>query len=265
MKYRNADSIFLMCLITFAYKKHPKYNLILAGNRDEFYERPTRKAKFWTDENYPDILAGKDLEAGGTWLGVHKDGRWGALTNYRDPSIQKEDPPSRGELVLDYLKSKKSGMDYLQEVTLKAEEYNGFNLLLWDSQGFYHYSNQNKRVTNISGGIHGISNALLDTPWPKLTSANRQLEHIISQESFDKEQLFELLADDTKAPEEQLPVTGIPKDLEKAVSSIFIKTENYGSRCSTVLLIDKEGNIDFTERRFEPGSTEIKGEQYFSI
>ncbi|MEX0724415.1 MAG: NRDE family protein [Gracilimonas sp.] len=254
-----------MCLITFAYKDHPKYNLILAGNRDEFYGRPTRKAQFWTEEDHPNILAGKDLEGGGTWLGVHKDGRWGALTNYRDPKIEKEDPPSRGELVLDYLSSGKSAMDYLQEVTQKADKYNGFNLLLWDTKGFYHYSNQNKRVTNISDGIHGISNALLDTPWPKLTSANRQLKTITDQNEIDKEQLFELLKDETKASEDELPVTGIPRDLEKAVSSIFIKTENYGSRCSTVLLIDKKGNVDFTERSYEPGTTKLRSEKHFQI
>lgn len=252
-----------MCLITFAYQNHPKYNLILAGNRDEFYGRPTRKAQFWSEEGYPDILAGKDLKGGGTWLGVHKDGRWGTLTNYRDPSIQKEDPPTRGELVTDYLKSGRSAMDYLQDVTQKADEYNGFNLLLWDTKGFYHYSNQSKKVINISHGIHGISNALLDTPWPKLTSANRQLAEVIQEEEISKEKLFELLKDETKAAEEHLPVTGIPKDLEKAVSSIFIKTENYGSRCSTVLLIDKEGNIDFTERSYEPGTTKLKSEQHF--
>jgi uncharacterized protein with NRDE domain len=254
-----------MCLITFTYKGHPKYNLILAGNRDEFYGRPARKAQFWTEEGHPNILAGKDLKGGGTWLGLHKDGRWGALTNYRDPKIQKEDPPSRGELILDYLNSGKSAMDYLQQITQKADEYNGFNLLLWDAKGFYHYSNQNKRVSNISDGIHGISNALLDTPWPKLTSANRQLKDITDQSKIDKEKLFELLKDETKASEDKLPVTGIPRDLEKAVSSIFIKTENYGSRCSTILLIDREGNIDFTERSYEPGTTKLKSEQHFQI
>ncbi|MDR9417990.1 NRDE family protein [Gracilimonas sp.] len=254
-----------MCLIAFAYKEHPKYSLILAGNRDEFYERPTRKAQFWNKGGYPEILAGKDLEGGGTWLGVHKDGRWGTLTNYRDTSITRENPPTRGELVLDYLKNSKNGMDYLQEVSKKAQQYNGFNLLLWDSKGFYHYSNQNKKVTNIEPGIHGISNALLDTKWPKVERAKDKLAEIISANHFKKEQLFELLLDETKANEEELPVTGIPKDLEKAVSSIFIKTENYGSRCSTVLLIDKEGNIDFTERSYEPGTTKLSSEQHFRI
>lgn len=254
-----------MCLITFAYNSHSEYSLILAGNRDEFYNRPTRNAQFWNAEGCPDILAGKDLKAGGTWLGVHKDGRWGAVTNYRDPSIQKEDPPSRGELVLDYLKSKKTAMDYLEVITKKASEYNGFNLLLWDNKGFYHYSNQNKKVTGIKPGIHGISNALLDTHWPKLISANQQLQDIIAQENIEKEKLFELLKDETKASDEELPVTGIPRHLEKAVSSVFIRTENYGSRCSTILLIDKKGNIDFTERNFEPGSTSVTKEQHFSL
>jgi uncharacterized protein with NRDE domain len=254
-----------MCLITFAYKSHPKYSLILAGNRDEFYGRPTRKATFWRDENHPEILAGKDLEAGGTWLGVHKDGRWAALTNYRDPSIQKEDPPSRGALVLDYLKYNQTAMEYLDEIAPVAGEYNGFNLLLWDAKNFYHYCNHSKKVTIIKEGIHGLSNALLDTPWPKLTSANQQLEKIVQADNLNKERLFELLSDDTLADEGELPVTGISKELEKAISSIFIKTDRYGSRCSTLLLIDKEGGIDFTERSFEPGTATIKTEQHFYI
>lgn len=254
-----------MCLITFAYKKHPKYELILAGNRDEFYGRPTRAARFWTDEGHPDILAGKDLEAGGTWLGIHKDGRWGALTNYRDPTVIKEDPPSRGELVINYLTSDSSAIEYLQSLSSSAQDYNGFNLLLWDSGHFYHFSNQSKRMTIIEPGIHGISNALLDTSWPKLNKANNKMEDLISSENINKDELFDLLMDQTKAEDEDLPVTGIPRDLEKAISPIFIKTENYGTRCSTLLLIDKNGNVDFTERIFKPGTTEIDSENHFSF
>lgn len=254
-----------MCLITFAYKSHPKYTLILAGNRDEFYDRPTRKAKFWTPEGHPEILAGKDLEAGGTWLGVHKDGRWAALTNYRDPKIQKQNPPSRGELVLNYLKSDISAINYLHKLSETADEYNGFNLLLWDNKDFLHYSNKNKNLTAIDRGIHGLSNALLDTPWPKLSSANQELESITEDESFKKEELFDLLNNDTRANEDELPVTGIPKELEKAVSSIFIDTDHYGTRSSTLLLIDKQGNIDFTERTFDPETSEIISEQHFLV
>jgi uncharacterized protein with NRDE domain len=177
----------------------------------------------------------------------------------------KKDPPSRGELVLDYLKREKSAMNYLGDISKKAGKYNGFNLLLWDDAGFYHYSNQNKKVTRIDTGIHGLSNALLNTSWPKLDSAKSQLEQVIKKEEFNKEELFEILLDERKAEEDDLPVTGIPKDLEKAVSSIFIKTESYGSRCSTVLLIDKEGKIDFTERRFKQGTSEVVGEQHFEF
>lgn len=254
-----------MCLITFAYKKHPKYELILAGNRDEFYDRPTRSAQFWEDEGYPGILAGKDLKAGGTWLGIHKDGRWGALTNYRDPTIVKKDPPSRGELVIDYLTSENSAIEYLQDLSSSAQEYNGFNLLLWDSGHFYHFSNQSKRMTAINPGVHGISNALLDTPWPKLNSANNKMNELISSEDIEKEALFELLLDQSKAEDENLPVTGIPRDLEKAISSIFIKTEHYGTRCSTLLLIDKNGKVDFTERSYKPGSITVKDEQHYQL
>lgn len=254
-----------MCLITFAYKKHPKYELILAGNRDEFYDRPTRSARFWKEEGQSDLLAGKDLKAGGTWLGINKDGRWGALTNYRDPTIIKKDPPSRGELVTDYLTSDNSAIEYLQDLSTTAQNYNGFNLLLWDSGHFYHFSNQSKRMTTIEPGIHGISNALLDTSWPKLNRANNKLEELISSENIEKEKLFDLLQDQTKAADDDLPVTGIPRDLEKAISSIFIKTESYGTRCSTILLIDKNGNVEFTERTFKPGSSDIYTESHFSF
>jgi len=254
-----------MCLITFAYQFHPKYTLILAGNRDEFYARPTREAQFWGTEGEPDILAGKDLEAGGTWLGVHQDGRWGALTNYRDFNIQKQDPPSRGELVLDYLKSKDGGEEYLKKLLPTADSYNGFNLLLGDENGLYHLLNQEKEIHSIEPGVHGLSNASLNTPWTKVVRAKEGLSKIIDQPDFEKEALFKLLLDEDKAPEEALPATGLSNEMEKAVSSIFIKTENYGSRCSTLLLIDKDGNIDFTERRYTPETTNVKGEKHFSF
>ena len=254
-----------MCLITFAYKVHPRYDLILAGNRDEFYARPTRKAQFWTEEGQPEILAGKDLTGEGTWLGVHKDGRWGALTNYRDMEAVKEDPPTRGELVMNYLKSDQTALQYLNSIKPDAQKYNGFNLLLGDAEGLYHMLNEEGTINPVEPGIHGLSNASLDTPWMKLTKAKKELGEIISDKDLNKEVLFDLLLDEQKAPEQELPSTGLEPEMEKAVSSIFIKTENYGSRCSTLLLIDKAGNIDFTERRFIPGTTNIKGEQHFNF
>lgn len=254
-----------MCLIVFAYKVHPDYPLILATNRDEFYARPSREADFWTNENLPYLLAGKDMKAGGTWMGLHKDGRWGAVTNYRDPSIQKTNPPSRGELVLQYLRQQEYAMEFLQQVTKKAEDYSGFNMLLWDETDFVHYSNQSKVVNRIKPGIHGLSNALLNTGWPKVQLAKNELDSIIQKKEIPRERLFELLLNEQKAPDDKLPVTGIPRHLEKAVSSVFIQTEQYGTRSSSVLLVDNNGQIDFTERAFKPGTKEVETEKRFQL
>ncbi|SMO92707.1 NRDE family protein [Gracilimonas mengyeensis] len=254
-----------MCLITFANNAHPKYQLVFAGNRDEFYERPTRKAQFWTEEGHPNILAGKDIQGGGTWLGVHKDGRWATLTNYRDLSDIKEDAPTRGDLPLEFLKNSRSAVDYLDELKQTAHQYNGFNLLLSDESGIFHFSNQDNKITEVAPGVHGLSNALLDTSWPKTERAKAGLTKVLQHEEMDKEALFSLLTDEMKAPDSELPETGLSQKMERLVSSIFIKSEDYGTRCSTVFLIDRDGNIDFTERTFEPGSTSVKEEQHFSF
>ncbi len=254
-----------MCLITFAYNNHPKYRLILAANRDEFYGRPTRKAQYWTEEGHDDILGGKDLEAGGTWMGITKNGKWAALTNYRDPNWKIENPPSRGELVLNYLLNGDTAKVYLDTLNKRADEYIGYNILLGDKEGITHFSNFDKSPKSISAGLHGVSNALLDTPWPKLELAKSSLQNLITNHDIDKNKLFDFLNDDTQAPDDQLPDTGIPYKWEKAISSLFIKTENYGTRCSTILLIDHSGNIEFTERRFIPSSHDILEENTYSI
>lgn len=254
-----------MCLITFAYKVHPRYRLILAANRDEFYERPTRKAQFWAEEKQPRLLAGKDLEAGGTWMGINTLGKWGALTNYRDPSWTRDNPPSRGELVLDFLKNKNSPKAQLHDLKEKANIYNGFNLLLGDSRDILHYSNVNNTIAEIKAGIHGVSNALLDTSWPKLNQAKENLSNVINNKNFKVEKLFELLKNEHKPTEEELPNTGIPKEWEKAVSSVFIKTESYGTRCSTLLLIDNTDKATFIERRYDPRSSLILEENNFQF
>ncbi len=245
-----------MCLIAFSFNDHPKYKLVLAANRDEFYKRPTRNAQFWNEEGLPNILAGKDLEGKGTWMGVHKDGRWAALTNFRDPSSIKKNAPSRGELVIDYLSEERNATDYIREIGDKASVYNGFNLLLGDALGVYHFSNQNYTIREISPGIHGVSNALLDTPWPKLEEAKKGLKDAMNKTSFQAEELFQLLLNDKKADDQNLPQTGIPYKWEKAVSSVFIATDNYGTRCSTILLIDRNNNIEFVERSYKPGNPE---------
>jgi uncharacterized protein with NRDE domain len=254
-----------MCLIAFSYKTHPIYKLILIANRDEFYSRPTRKAQFWTDEGEPNIVAGKDLKANGTWMGIHRFGRWGALTNYRDLNNIKENAPSRGSLVLDYLKQEEQPLKHLNELKHDANQYNGFNLLIGNKDKLLHYSNESDVITEIEPGIHGVSNALLNTSWPKLDKAKIKLERVISQEDIDKEELFEILKNSEKAPDHKLPSTGMSKELEKAVSSIFIRTENYGTLCSSILLVDYEGNADFTERRYNPNTSEIIDENTFKL
>ncbi|HEX6982914.1 MAG TPA: NRDE family protein [Balneolaceae bacterium] len=244
-----------MCLLVFSYKQHPAYDLIIAANRDESYSRPTRAAQFWDD--FPEVLAGKDLKAGGTWMGVTKEGAFSAITNFRDSRLQKENPPSRGHLVLDYLKHPVDSNTYLKEVDGKADQYLGFNLLAGTVNQLGYYSNQQKKIRQLEPGLYGLSNHLLDTPWPKVVTAKKSLEKAVRNESISEQALFELLANERQASETDLPDTGIPKELEKVVSPIFIKSGRYGTRCSTILLIDKNGKVVFEERRFKAGTLEI--------
>lgn len=252
-----------MCLITFSYKQHPDYDLIFAANRDENYSRPARPAQFW--ENHPDILAGKDLKAGGTWMGITKRGAFAALTNYRDPEIKKENPPSRGHLVLDYLKNDGDPVDYLKKLAQKADQYKGFSILAGTIDKLAYYTNQENNVQLLERGLYGLSNHLLDTPWPKIKRAKAQLNQIIQKDSISEDALFDLLADEREAPEDQLPDTGIPKDMEKKVSPIFIKSEGYGTRCSTILLIGRNSRVTFSERWFKPGTQQIVDENRYEF
>lgn len=254
-----------MCLIAFAKNVHPSYPLVLIANRDEFYSRPTRPAQFWDHENIPHLLAGKDLDGGGTWMGVTKSGFWAALTNYRDPNWKRENPPTRGNIVLGYLKSEIEPKTYLNWLQDHANDYMGFNTLIAEGTEVYHYSNVNNVITTIGDGVHGVSNALLDTSWPKLERAKSALQKHLNNENIDKDVLFRILADPTTAIDDDLPETGIPYKWEKAVSSIFINTESYGTRCSSVLLIQKSGAIKFFERRFRPSSQIVSGEQSYHI
>jgi uncharacterized protein with NRDE domain len=241
-----------MCVIFFAYRVHPKYPLVLLANRDEFYDRPTAAARIWEDA--PQILAGRDLVCGGTWLGVTETGRFSAVTNYRDPP-----PPhgsrSRGELVRDFLLSEKSPREFLDAVKRKALEYSGFNLLVGeiapDSDEIAHYSNRAAEIRILEPGrIYGLSNHLLDTPWRKVEKGKRVLSEIIAGEKLSEDTLFDLLSDSDLADDRDLPDTGIGYEREKALSSIFIKTPDYGTRSSSVLLIDADKNITFKEKTF---------------
>lgn len=251
-----------MCLIALAYKTHPEYDLIVAANRDEAYLRPTQAARFWGE--HPHVLAGKDLEAGGTWMGINKAGKFAALTNYRDPSISKVNPPSRGGLVLNYLTDDYDTETYLKEIDANAGKYMGFNLLAGTVGQLFHYSNQERKINRIQPGIHALSNHLLDTPWPKVEKVKNELRKVIAG-PFNEEALFELLKNDIAAPDETLPDTGIGKKFERQVSPIFIKSENYGTRNSTVLLIHKTGKVYFEERRYVARTQNLEEENHFEF
>ncbi|MDZ7658280.1 NRDE family protein [Fodinibius sp.] len=252
-----------MCLIVFSYKQHPQYPLIFATNRDEHYDRPSQSAQFWNKNS--DILAGKDLRAGGTWMGINKKGEFSAVTNYRDPDIEKENPPSRGKLVLNFLQTDENAPVYLSNLQSRADQYMGFNLLAGSLDQLGYYSNLQDEILFLDSGLYGLSNHLLETSWPKVRLAKRKLQSLINDTSIAPEHIFDLLADDREAPDEELPDTGIPKEVEKKVSPIFIKSDGYGTRCSTVLLIDDHGEVTFAERRFKPGTMEVEEENQYQF
>ncbi len=238
-----------MCLILFSYRSHPSYPLILAANRDEFYERPTAPAAFWDDA--PHILAGRDLKEGGTWLGITRTGRLAAITNYRDPRAVRDHAPSRGTLVSGFLRGDESPEEYIQRIRADAGRYSGFNLILGEGGALFHFSNMTDAFQKIAPGMHGISNHLLDTPWPKVERGKRLLEDIISdRRDVSPEEIFRILANTTHPDDRQLPDTGVGVAWERVLSAMFIRSEGYGTRSSTVILVDGEGNVSFVERSF---------------
>lgn len=240
-----------MCLILISYDMHPEYRLILAANRDEYYNRPTRPLGFWNTN--PDILAGKDLRGKGTWLGVTKSGRLSAITNYRDPLSLKDNAPSRGKLLTDFLKGTTTPKENMEHIKRVGHKYNGFNLIAGDISDLYYYSNMEQLVKKIEPGLYGVSNHLLDTPWPKVEKAKALFENIVTVNSnIDPEALFIVLEDNTVPADDQLPDTGVGINWERRLSSIFIKSKTYGTRSSSIILYDRKGHITFIERTFIP-------------
>lgn len=250
-----------MCLIVFAFDAHPKYSLILAANRDEFYARPTLVADYWRDN--PNILGGRDQKAGGTWMALHKHGRFAAVTNYRDLKNIRDDARSRGDLPVNFLSGNQSPQEYLSDMHAEAGEYNGFNLLTYDGSRMGHYSNYEGKVNVLEPGIYGLSNALLNTPWPKVEKLKSEFSKVIADD-FAHDDLLNLLTDSTRADDAQLPDTGVGFDLEKMLSAICIKSENYGTCCSTVLTIEKSGKVEFTERTYPVGNR-VEGQVTFEL
>ena len=227
---------------------HPGYPLIMAANRDEYYDRPTAAASYWEDA--PGLFAGRDLVHGGTWLGIAGNGRLAALTNYREPHAANRGAPSRGALVSGFLTAATNAKRYLDRLRREGALYNGYNLLLGDSDSLYCYSNKSGQAIRLTRGIHGLSNHLLDTPWPKVERGREALAGVVSAARFSRDDLFAILADRTPAPDDLLPDTGIGLEMERVLSSIFIAGERYGTRSSTVLLIDSQRRMTLVERSF---------------
>ena len=241
-----------MCLVLIAWRAHPRYPLVIAANRDEFFARPTAAARFWEDA--PDILAGRDLSAGGTWMGITRQGRFAALTNFREPGGRKTEAPSRGGLVSGFLAGAMPAEAYMAAVQDRAALYNGFNLVCGTSDdGLWHFSNrQAASARQLPPGIFGLSNHLLDTPWPKVARGKSDLAKALAALPSDMP-LFALLRDDRVHEDGRLPRTGISLDWERILSAAFVRAENYGTRSSTVLRQDEQGVIAFDELAYLPG------------
>jgi uncharacterized protein with NRDE domain len=253
-----------MCLIFLSFNQHPDYPLIIAANRDEFYDRPASSMGLWPE--YPNILAGKDLTGGGTWLGVTKSGHFAMLTNYRDMANLKANAPTRGKLVLDYLAGEFDPSNYLLAIDASSSLYNGYNIILGTLNDPWYYSNQNHELFRLGTGLYGLSNALMDTKWPKVTVGKAKFKKIIEEETLDIEALFSFMYDKTLAPDNQLPDTGIGYEKEKLLSSMFIELPGYGTRNTTVLVKDKNDNVQIIERTYshiDDSTSELKFE--FSI
>lgn len=233
-----------MCLIVVGWRVHPDYPLIVAANRDEFYARPTAFADYWADA--PEILGGRDLEAGGTWLGVARSGRFAAVTNVREPGAAKG-RHSRGRLTQAFLASQQSASDYVCQ--LQSGDYSGFNLLVGDGRSLWYFSNRSAMPQELMPGVYGLSNHLLDSPWPKLLTARLGFAQALAKLP-DRAALFDVLADDEVVPDSELPSTGVPLEWERRLSAIFVRSAEYGTRASTVVTMAGDGQIVFEERSF---------------
>ncbi len=236
-----------MCLIVFAWRPGHALPLVVAANRDEFYARPTHPLSAWEDA--PGVHAGRDLEAGGTWLGVGPEGRFAALTNIRDPQ-QPQGPRSRGELVAAYLRGELGVEAYLDQVSSHSAQYSGFNLLVGDGLQLGYVNAHDVAPRLLEPGVYGLSNAGLDTPWPKLLKARDGLRAALQDPQPPR--LLELLADGAQVADAELPRTGVGLATERLLSSVFIASQNYGTRASTVLIVDAQGRRRLVERSFGP-------------
>jgi len=249
-----------MCLVVVNWQQHAEYPLIVAGNRDEFHARATQAAHWWPD--HQDIVAGRDLQAGGTWLGLHRRGRFATVTNFRDAQQTRAGLRSRGHLVSEFLSGDVSPMDYLSRID--GERYAGFNLLVGDGKVLAYRSNRGSEALALSPGTYGLSNALLDSPWHKVSRSKAALQQLVRDDQVDETRLFRLLGDRQKAPTDEIRDDQLSFAKAHAFSATFIVSPEYGTRSSSVARLDRNGNWRFRERRFEPdGAT--SGESAFAF
>lgn len=253
-----------MCLIALQLHEHPLYKMILVANRDEAYTRPTATASFWKD--YPQVLAGRDLLQMGTWLGITKEGRFAALTNSYDSTVSvPENPVSRGQIVRDYLTTTQSASDFLARLQDKRLDYAGFNLLLGDIDHLWHFNNHTNQVNSLRSGIHGLSNASLNDPWPKVLKVKSHLQQLhLKSTVLDPNELLTAFMDTSLPSGKDAILTSTTSlHLEQETPPIFIKTPEYGTVSTTVLLVDHKNNVTFIERSYTKEG--ITGEVNYSF
>ncbi|NJD31753.1 MAG: NRDE family protein [Gammaproteobacteria bacterium] len=240
-----------MCLLVLAWMKHPRYRLVVAANRDEFHDRPAAPLGWWNDDAR--VLGGRDLRAGGTWLGLTRDGRFGVVTNYRDlEAAPAADSPSRGRLVPEFLAGDSAPGSFVRRLNGSASSYAGFNLLVGGPDALHYFSNRDAGgPRELAPGIYGLSNHLLDSPWPKLVRTRERFAALLAADDVDATALFDLLADRERAGPAGLPDTGLSPEWERVLSSPFVVNERYGTRCSTVLLLGQDARTVVHERRFD--------------
>jgi len=253
-----------MCLLIVAHHPGADLPLVVAANRDEFHARPTARSRFW--ETHPTLLAGRDLAQGGTWMGVTRDGRFAALTNFRDPAQTKPAPRSRGELPLDYLLGQQSPADYLASVVPRSDHYAGFNLLLGDTESLWYFDNNpGEQPMPLTPGIYGLSNARLDTPWPKVEDGKRKLGSLLDEQRLDHDALARVVSDRQLADSDALQLHAVDGDMERRLSAQFIVTEHYGTRATTTLWRDRAG-MHWREQNFDArGEVSAVTEEAFAI
>ena len=234
-----------MCLIAFAWRAHPRLPLVVAANRDEWRDRPTQPAGWWPD--HPAILAGRDLRAGGTWMGLTRAGRFAAVTNFRDPADKRSTARSRGTLVTEFLLGEKTPPAFLASLAASAREYNGFNLIAGDGDSLWFYGSREGEAREIPPGVHGLSNHLLNEPWRKVVHARDAMARALGDDD-PAPRLFEMLSDASGADDGRLPDTGVGLAWERRLAAALITGADYGTRASTVLTVSQAGEVHFEER-----------------